>query len=284
MTLSLAIEAIADLLEGEPRIRALFLSGTYGAGLEDAYSDIDFLMVASDGPSDEVAELWREAVSRTGEIVLWWDRQVRPALINAITHDWLRTDVVILKPEQMDGQTKDRLKVLFDRDGIFDALPAYAKKAGPDPRRTKYQFEEFIRILGLLPLAMGREEYLNGVLGMFHLRNLLVDLMIEETDAPNRGGALHLNRLITDEQKEVLASLPPPVPTRDSLIDANLAYAAAYLPRARKLAKLWGIEWPEQFEAATWKHLKKALAIEPSYVHNVVEKTPKATADFHPER
>lgn len=266
MTPSLAIAAIADALEDEPAIRALFLSGSYGAGLEDAYSDIDFLMVASDGPSDEVAALWRKAVSRTGDIILWWDRQVRPALINAITSDWLRTDVVILKPDQIGTQTKDSLKVLFDHDGMFEALPASAKKASPDLRRTKYQFEEFIRILGLLPLAMGREEYLNGVLGLFHMRNLLVDLMIEETGAPQRGGALHLNRLITDEQKEVLASLPRPVPTRDLLIAANLAYAAAYLPRARKLAKVWGIEWPGQFEAATWEHLRKTLAIMPSYV------------------
>lgn len=258
-----AIEAIARELKDEPGIRALFLSGSYGAGLEDAYSDIDFLMVASDGPTDEVAKLWHQVVSRTGEIVLWWDRQVRPVLINAITHNWLRTDVVILKPDQMGRQTKDSLKVLFDHDRIFDTLPASSKKSGPDPRRMKYQFEEFIRILGLLPLGMGREEYLNGVLGVFHLRNLLVDLLIEETGAPHRGGALHLNRVITDEQKEVLASLPPPVPKRDLLIAAHMAYAGAYLPRARKLAKQWGIEWPERFEAATWQRLQKELAIEP---------------------
>lgn len=135
-----AIEAIAEELQDELSIRALFLSGSYGAGLEDAYSDIDFLMVASDGPTDEVAKLWRKAVSRTGKIVLWRDRQVRPVLINAITEDWLRTDVVILKPDQMGKQTKEILKVLFDHDGIFDALPASSKKTGPDPRRTKYQF------------------------------------------------------------------------------------------------------------------------------------------------
>ncbi|WP_265515710.1 nucleotidyltransferase domain-containing protein [Nitratireductor luteus] len=260
-----AIEAITGELKDEPGIRALFLSGSYGAGLEDAYSDIDFLMVAADGPTDEVARLWHKAVSRTGEIVLWWDRLVRPVLINAITRDWSRTDVVILKPDQMGRQAKDGLKVLFDHDRIFDTLPASSKTTGPDPRRMKYQFEEFIRILGLLPLAMGREEYLNGVLGVFHLRNLLVDLLIEETGAPHRGGALHLNRLITDEQKEVLASLPPPVPTRDMLIAAHMAYAAAYLPRARKLAKLWEIDWPERFEAVTWERLKEALEIEPPF-------------------
>lgn len=259
---AVAIEAITRELRDEPAIRALFLGGSYGAGLEDAHSDLDFVLVAPDGANDEVAGLWRKAIGRTGEIVLWWDRQVRPHLINAVTDDWLRTDVVILKPGQMSGQAKDRLKVLFDHDRTFDALPETSAAAGPDPKRMKYQFEEFIRILGLLSLAMGREEYLNGVLGVFHLRNLLVNLMIEETASPHRGGALHLNRLITDEQKQVLTALPPALPERDALIEAHLAYAAAYLPRARRLAKQWGIEWPERFEVSTWRHLDEKLGLE----------------------
>lgn len=258
-----AIEAIVRELRSEPTIRALFLGGSYGAGLEDAYSDIDFVMVASEGPSDDVAALWKKAVGRTGKIVLWWDRQVRPSLINAITRDWLRTDVVILKPDQMADYTKDGLKVLFDRDGVFGPLPESSPPADPDPKRARYQFEEFIRILGLLPLAVGREEYLNGVLGVFLLRNLLTDLMIEETGAPHRGGVLHLNRLITEEQKQVLTSLPLPAPERDGLIEAHLTYAAVYLPRARRLAALWGVEWPAEFEAATWERLAVTLAIRP---------------------
>jgi hypothetical protein len=50
------------------------------------------------------------------------------------------------------------------------------------------------------------------------------------------------------------------------LIAAHLAYAAAYLPRARKLAKRWGIAWPERLEAAAWERLKHTLSIEPPYV------------------
>jgi len=94
------------------------------------------------------------------------------------------------------------LKPLFDHDDIFKGLANVPETKAPNPARVRYQIEEFIRILGLLHLAAGREEYINGVLGVFHLRNLLLELLIEETAAPNRGGALHLNRLLTDEQKE----------------------------------------------------------------------------------
>lgn len=262
MTHSEIIQAISDAVCNASGIRALFLSGSYGNGMADEYSDIDFVMVAEDGASDAIAEIWRGAIEKTGEIVLWWDRNTRRSLINAITDDWTRTDVIIVKPDQISGMYQSDLKVLFDHDAIYKNLPEVADTRGPSPKRLEYQFNEFIKILGLLHLAVGREEYLNGVLGVFHLRSLLVDLLIEETAAPNRGGVLHLNRLITDEQKELLMSMPPPVPERAALIEAHLAYAQAYLPRARAMADRLGVEWPNRFEAATWRRLNKALSIQ----------------------
>ncbi|NRB18823.1 MAG: nucleotidyltransferase domain-containing protein [Rhodobacteraceae bacterium] len=260
-----AIETITRSLRDNATIRAVFLSGSYSTGLADEYSDIDFLIVARDGATDAVSALCHKAISQTGEIVLWRDRTPRPVLINAITADWTRIDALILKATQMGGQTQDSLTPLFDYDGIFNALPATSKTQGPNPAKLKSQFEEFIKILGLLHLAAGRKEYINGMLGVFHLRNLLVELLIEETDAPNRGWVLHLNRLITDEQKALLASMPPAIPNRDAMITAHLAYAQAYLPRARKLALQWGVEWPERFEEVTWNQLRESMSIERPY-------------------
>lgn len=261
-------EAIATLqaaIVDKPGVRALFLSGSYGTGLEDAYSDIDLVLVAQDGASDEMAALWQAAVGKLGEIVLWWDRNTAPVLINAITADWLRIDVVILKPDQLGHLRQDALKVLFDPDQLYDALPAVTDVSGPGPARARYQFEEFIRILGLLPLADGRGEYINGVLGVFHLRNLLVELMIAQNGVRHRGGALHLNRLITPAQQQVLTALPPPEPNRDRMIEGHMAYAAAYLPLAREMAVRWQVEWPEKFEAATWANLGRTLGLERPY-------------------
>lgn len=258
-----AIRTITEALAAKPRIRALALSGSYGAGLEDAYSDLDFLVVADDGATDAVVALWRDAVARVGEIVLWRDRQVKPSLINAITADWLRIDADFATPQEITRRTRDGLRILFDRDQLFDALPETIAKPRPNPERLLWQIEEFLRILGLLPLAMGRAEYFNSVTGLLHLRTLIVDLLVEETAAPHRGGALHLNRLITAEQKQALAALPPLVAERDALIAAELAYAALYLPRARRMAARLGVDWPERFERATWAHLRATLGIEP---------------------
>lgn len=265
---SKVIQTISGALIDAPGILGLFLSGSYGNGMADAYSDIDFVLVAENGATDAVADAWRNAVAQTGEIVLWWDRTTVPVLINAITADWTRTDVVILKPDQMGAQAQINLEPLFDHARIYDGLAASPQNRGPNTAKLKHQIEEFIRILGLLHLVAGREEYINGVLGVFHLRNLLVELLITETDAPNRGGMLHLNRLITDEQKMLLTDLPPAVATREAMISGHLAYADAYLPRARRLAAKLGIVWPEAFEAATWAKLAETLSIRSPYDHD----------------
>ncbi len=255
------IATLADALRDKPGIRALFLSGSYATGHADAYSDIDFLLVAEDGATDAVAHLWKDAVGLTGEIVLWWDRTTVPVLINAITADWARTDVIILKPEQMKSHTQDKLTPLFDHDGIYEGLPANAPPLTPSAARFTYDVEEFIRILGLLHLVDGRAEYNNGVLGVFHLRNKLVDLLIAETADPVRGGMLHLNRLITQDQKDLLTALPPPGTNRADIIASHLAYAKAYLPRARTYAVTIGAAWPEQFETVTWDMLARTTDI-----------------------
>jgi len=257
-----AIDAIAQALRRQDGVRALFLSGSYGAGLEDEYSDLDMVIVTRDAADDTAAELWKAAILDVEPLVLWRDRQSKPRLINAITESWLRIDAVILKPQETATLTKDSLRPLFDRDGLYEGLRDSAAADPPRRPRIGDQFEEFIRILGLLPVVVGRREYLNGVTGVFHLRRLLIDLMIEETDAPHRGGALHLRRLLSADQTAALSSLPVPQPTRDAVIEAHLAYAGAYIPRARRLARTWGATWPDRFEAATWRRLRETLQIE----------------------
>ncbi|MFC6582309.1 hypothetical protein [Sulfitobacter aestuariivivens] len=155
--------------------------------------------------------------------------------------------------------------MLFDHDGLFHDLPVETQPAQPNPAYFRYQVEEFIRILGLLPLAVGRKEYINGVLGVFHLRNLLVDLMIAEAAPQHRGGALHLNRLITPAQRETLTKMPPPVAQKEAMITGHMAYARVYLPLARRMALAWGVDWPDRFEAVTWANLNATLGLEPPH-------------------
>ncbi|WP_176084441.1 nucleotidyltransferase domain-containing protein [Martelella sp. HB161492] len=256
------IKAIAAKLCETGSVRALFLAGSYGAGFEDHLSDIDFLAVFDGEDNSAFAPLWREALRTVGDLVLWRERPGRNLLINAVSAEWLRIDVQTVQADGLSGRTQDGLKVLFDHDGLFVRLPEKSSPPSPDPARLLWQIEEFIRILGLMPVVLGRKDYCNAPAGTFHLRNLLVGLLIAETAAPHRGGALHLNRLITAEQQVLLSSLAIPAPEHDAIIDAHLAFACAFLPRARALAARSGVVWPEALEAATWAHLDRELGIQ----------------------
>lgn len=187
-------------------------------------------------------------------------------LLNAVLADWQRIDVFIVSDHHGSALAQNKVKVLIDRNRIFDTLPDSLHGTQPvtelSDGQLQYQLEEFVRILGLLPLAIGREEHVNGVTGVILLRDFLIKLFIEETGVADKGGNLHLNRLITEEQKMILQSLPALIPTREAVIRANLAYAAVYLPRARKMAEKRNIPWPERFEDVTWQNLKRQLGID----------------------
>ncbi len=49
------IETIARVLRDKPHLRALFLGGGHAKGRADAYSDIDFVLVAEEGGTNAVA-------------------------------------------------------------------------------------------------------------------------------------------------------------------------------------------------------------------------------------
>ncbi len=242
-------------------IRAFYLTGSHATGHADVYSDLDFVVVTADGATDTLSALWKGTLAELGELILWRDRKVAPTLINAIIAPDLRIDLLMLKPDQLSRYAQDTIAVLFDHDGLSNTLPETTTHTAPNPRVLAWQFEEFIRILGLLPLAIGRAEYINGIAGVGHLRNLLIELLIAETNAPFRGGALQLNRLLSDEQRDLLTSLPPLIPTRDGVIEAHKAYAAAYLHRARDFAHANDIPWPARFEDVTLTHIGQTLGL-----------------------
>jgi hypothetical protein len=123
---------------------------------------------------------------------------------------------------------------------------------------------EFFRILALAPVGLGRGEYLVALWGIDLLRRLTVDLILEENGVgpSERGGALHLNQFLTEQQRRELESLPPLTATRESLLAADQAIAAIFLLRARALAGKIGMAWPEALEAAARRHLRAQLGLE----------------------
>ncbi|MDB5542341.1 MAG: hypothetical protein JWQ89_4068 [Devosia sp.] len=253
------INRIADALEPDQRIRGLFLSGSFGRGTADEYSDVDLLAVVAPADHEAVAADWRGALEAIVPIV-YWNRLPWALVLNAVTDEWLRCDLDIVAPDRLGRRTQDRLKTLIDRDDILPSLPSTLPVRGIDPAKLQATTNEFIRVLGLLPVALGRGEIeLMAASGTGFLRRFLTDLLILEMNLPDSGGALHLSRVLDADRMALLASIPLPALTRDSAIEANLTLARAFFPRAKELYTKLGIQWPETFEAATRRRLASVL-------------------------
>jgi predicted nucleotidyltransferase len=257
------IDAISGVLEADERIGAAWLAGSLGKGGGDEWSDVDVLALATGAPVPEVSADFARNIDRIAEPVL-----VNPlyggAVLNVVTADWRRFDISFAAPEFLGRYHADDLKALFNRSGHeppSPPRPAYR----PSPERVLQLVSEFIRVLGLSGVVLGRQEYVMGLSGVDILRRTTIDLMIEQNGIgpAERGGMLHTSRLLTPDQMAELEALGPVAPTSDGVLAASLDLARIFLPRAKALASEVGAEWPQAFEDATRRHLLKTFGEEP---------------------
>lgn len=252
------IEEAAPAMDIEA-VRGLFLAGSFGRGSADEWSDVDLIAVVADGQERAVADHWRLALNYITPIVFWNELSRGVLVLNAISEEWLRCDLTIVARKDFGQRAKDTVKPLIDRGGFYDALPSSLPPRQPDAGTVQYLIHEFIRMLGLMPVVLGRGEYVTMVLGVGMLRSHLETLLMQDVTVPDPGGILHQSRLLTPAQMQMLKSLPYPPPEREAVIAANFAIAREFMPRARTMADRLGIDWPDAFEAATRRRLSATL-------------------------
>lgn len=259
------IEHIAGGLRDDKALAGLFLGGSFGRGTEDSYSDIDFIALVEPDAQTATIARWRECLQSITPIVFWRQRGQGNVLVNAITADWLRCDLSVMPPASFTGRARNTVRPLIDRDDRYGSLPETLPVKAPDTGKVEFLIGEFLRVLGLLNVVVGRREYVTAVGGTGMLRDHLVSLMLEAANVAGRGGALHLSKALPEDEMQTLLRLPFPKPERQAVIDANFSIAEQFLPRARALAKQLELSWPNDFEQATLQMLARSLGPTPDW-------------------
>lgn len=240
---------------------ALCLSGSYGNNTQDEFSDFDFLALADPTHHDALVEAWKDAIENF-EPIIYESRIPGPAtLLNVITENWIRIDLLLTDANGLAHRAQDQIKVLIDRDNLVEALPQSTPFAGPNRFKIEYLVKEFIRILGLLPVGYGRNDIQVALLGNGLLRTHLIDLMKETVRLNDKGGALHLTKILDQEHLDTLAALSLPEANWDSIKTSQLELFRAFFPLARKLSEEAGVPWPTKFEEFTFAHIEKTMGL-----------------------
>lgn len=255
------IARLQAFLDGMPHVDAAWLAGSLGAGGGDAFSDVDLLVLVGDGKLEEAQRAIVSELDTVSPPVLV-NQLFGGRVINVVSKGWQRFDFVLVQKGELSRYNSGRLTLLFNRS---DATPPARKDIPYRPQAAALApiVQEFLRVLGLLSVVMGREEYVIALSGIEHLRRLTIDLMLEDNavSPAARGGALHRNPLLSMEQRVALKSLPPLSANRDSVLEGHRAFAAIFLPRAKALAARIGMEWPDALEAAARTHLLHSAGI-----------------------
>ena len=261
MTRDDIITGFTTKAQSDTRVAALFLGGSLGAGKGDIYSDVDLILVAFPEHHPALTAEVRNWADDIVELVIWRPPYPGLPLFMAVTTEWHRFDITVTVPGRVTG-SKAGLKPLVDHAGVWASLPARLPPQPMPAAQLEALIEETMRILGLLPVGMGREEYAVAVTGVGLLRGNLISLMIAETEPALPPGAMGLRKVISHDDLAYLTAQPGVAATRAAVIAASIEYATQFFGRARPLAAKVGATWPDKLEAALRAHLRRELQID----------------------
>lgn len=244
---------LAELLGADERVRGVWLTGSLGRGTADRFSDIDMLLVVESNDRLPFAEQWPRLVTRLAAPLL--TKTVVPPFVFAhVLPGWLRWDVAIGTSDDLADLPASAVRALVDKDGVAPGPEIEARP--PDPATVLALTEEFIRVLGLLPVVIGRGELVTAASGACLLRGMTTSLLRMRVEGRFPSGALHLSRVLPGEPMEQLRCLPPLSAEAGSAIALHLACARLLLPAARSML---GADYPHRLERACWEHLAREL-------------------------
>ncbi|MDP8909447.1 MAG: nucleotidyltransferase domain-containing protein [Chloroflexota bacterium] len=248
---------LSQELRRDERVGGLFVIGSTARGEADVFSDLDLVVVSHDGQAAKFAEDLPEVLKRAMPVVM--SRWTLPGtLMSVVTSAWLRVDVFVVDATAVHKRRVEPAVCVFDDIGV-NGFPIRTPVRAGDELRD--QAERFLRSIGLLVRDLRRGDLRLLCFSVEFLVDELVTLMFHEIDrvrGPQKGTYHQLPR----ESLQVIDGLPVARPEPQSVIDAHLAVAAAYLPRARALSSRWAVPWPTEMEDATRRYLRHELGVE----------------------
>jgi hypothetical protein len=244
----LLVERVRTELLTDDRVRGLWLTGSLGTGTDDEFSDVDMFVQVRDADLAPFLEEWPTVAGHYDPLLV--RRLPGAPVFNHVLPGWLRWDVVIGGTADVEALDASQVDEVFNHDSLVPSSPSHR---GADPVVVHEMTEEFLRVLGLLPVVLGRGELVTAASGAGLLRQLLTTLLRYRREGDGLSGALHLSRVLPAEEVAALAALPPLFADRGSVVRLHLACAEMFLAVARELL---GPSYPAELERACWEHLR----------------------------
>ena len=255
------LDKLQSALEANPTVKAAWLTGSFGRGNADRFSDIDLNLWLNANDVDEFrkdTQAWLEAIRPL--VLFRWMFNDRMA--NALTADGLRLDLW-LHADAAPVLDPARVQVLLDRES---ALQMTASAAMPDAaalrNRLLEMIREFWRCIALTPAVIGRDERIVSMMGLTIEASILTDVIISGYDIPRDSGVKRLNPFLPEElRQKIEEALAFDGLTPNRLVQAHLGLARIMQEEGRKLATRHDFDYPAAVETAALDYTMRELAM-----------------------
>ncbi len=101
---------------------------------------------------------------------------------------------------------------------------------------------------------VARQDWLLGVVGVQNIQFLLYQLFVESNQPLPPMGVKQWSAKLTAGQRAVCAGLPAPAASREAVLSAMRAAAAAFRQAARDILATRQIPWPAGFDQAVRRY------------------------------
>ncbi len=209
-------------LREDPLVCAVLLTGSRARGEADAWSDLDLGVVVNDGASAPVLERCKDAMAPLAHSTTIARGPV--IILSVLTSEALRADVLIEPISIATKRPQPSHQVLFGPGELTGSLQSAPGPPQMDPAAV---VNEFLRVLALLDVVIGRQEYFVGMQGVMLLRDHLVDLFYIENGRDRNRSRKRINDQLTGEQRDLLHRQPALLQERRAVIDGHRAAAEA---------------------------------------------------------
>lgn len=252
------IDQLTSLAQSDPRVRALWLAGSFGKGIADQFSDVDAHVLLA----EDAVEAFRQDVQS-------WLEQIRPLvlfrlmfdgqMVNALTVDGLRLDLWMHAGASADVSHRTT-RVLWQQEDVLRWVPAPSPQLTRDEvvRQLEWLIPEFWRCIAMVPVVWGRQERIVGVTGAMVEIQVLTDVFIAGSGMRNDRGAKARNDFLPPELRQAVESaLYLPELSDDSLVQLHLRLAKLMQEHGPVLCARWQIPYPQGIEDAALNYVRQ---------------------------
>lgn len=243
-------ERAVEVLEADPRVASVRVTGSVAAGTADAWSDLDLQVVAHADGYDALLAEWPRWLAEITPTV-FARTPLAPFIINTVTDDGLTVDLAIFKGEAFE----------FSPPADYTVGMLAGQRFAQVGDALEYAVAEQLRgMAGPFVSLVQRGEHLRHLAGVPHLLGLLTTVFLAELGAPPPGKLW--NRTFTEEQLAAVAALPAASATREGIMGFSLGSARLLVTRARPLYPSFGLAWPEDLARVTGARLRACLDLD----------------------